>query len=488
MKKSSILIHTIFAICLCQVITAHAQTAADALRYTQVFTGSTARSTALGGAMGAVGADFSCASINPAGLGLYRKSELVFTPSIQSTNNESKFFGNSVTDFKSSLNLNNWGVTLSSKEGKDDNFEEWKYVNLSVGLNRYSLFSTNTTIAGDNIQSSISRDYIDRANGSTSDNLDPFISGLAYQAYFLNPYPQDSTAYYSESYDAYKKRQTKVINRSGSMGETTISLAGNYANRWYLGASLGFARIVYYENSNFSERDAYQQLGNFKEFVCKEKLSTKGSGINLKLGVLYRPADWIRLGTSLHTSTTYGLTDFYSVDMTTTFDTTQTKTASADNADGYSYKLRTPMRVVNSIAFVFGKRGFLSFDHEWLNYRRAMFSPSAELGAANTAIGSTYTQAHNIKAGAEVNLNPIAIRVGYTMLGNAFQKGFNTNTTCRSYTAGFGFRSANFFADVALVITQYGADYYYLYNSNYVPAAKITSQRTSLVTGIGFKW
>lgn len=469
-------------------VSVRAQTAADALRYTQVFTGSTARSSSLGGAMGAVGADFSCSSINPAGLALYRKSELVFTPSVQNTNIDTKFFGSINSDYKSSLNLSNWGVTLTSKRGKDDNFDEWKYVNLSVGMNRYSILSTNTSISGDNLISSISRDYIDRANGNSSNSLDPFISGLAYQAYFLNPYPQDSTAYYAESYDAYNKRQTKTIYRNGSIGESNIALAGNYANRWYFGASIGFARIVYSENSTFSETDTYHQLANFREFVSKEKLSTKGSGINLKVGVLYRPADWIRLGTALHTSTTYGLTDYYSITMTTAFDTTETKTASADNAGGYTYKLRTPMRVVNSLAIIFGKRGFLSVDHEWLNYRNARFTPSSDLGSANSFINSSYIPAHNFKVGTEVNLNPIAIRLGYNLLGNAFQKGFNSNTTCHSYTLGFGFRSDNFFLDAALVLTQYGTDYYYLYNSNYVPAAKINSQRTSVVTGIGFKW
>jgi hypothetical protein len=74
------------------------------------------------------------------------------------------------------------------------------------------------------------------------------------------------------------------------------------------------------------------------------------------------------------------------------------------------------------------------------------------------------------------------------MLGNAFKSGFNTNTSSKSYTFGLGYREANFFLDAALVYTQIGTDAYYMYNSNYVPSAKISSQRTTFVIGVGMKW
>ena len=43
--------------------------------------GGTARSRALGGAVTAMGGDLSAAYVNPAGLGLYRTSEVLFSPS-----------------------------------------------------------------------------------------------------------------------------------------------------------------------------------------------------------------------------------------------------------------------------------------------------------------------------------------------------------------------------------------------------------------------
>ena len=56
--------------------TTNAQNELDALRYSNTGTGGTARSYAMANAFGALGADLSAFHINPAGLGLYRKSEV----------------------------------------------------------------------------------------------------------------------------------------------------------------------------------------------------------------------------------------------------------------------------------------------------------------------------------------------------------------------------------------------------------------------------
>src|SRR5690606_9243644 len=60
----------------------HAQTASDALRYSLLEPGGTARTIGVGGAIGAMGADFATVGTNPAGLGAYRRSEMVFTPGL----------------------------------------------------------------------------------------------------------------------------------------------------------------------------------------------------------------------------------------------------------------------------------------------------------------------------------------------------------------------------------------------------------------------
>jgi hypothetical protein len=83
------------------------------------------------------------------------KSELVFSPSIQTTTKSTSFFGNNSIDSKSTLNLQNWGMVFSSKLGKDDDLPEWKYINFGFGMNKYSILSSRTYIAGTNELSSI---------------------------------------------------------------------------------------------------------------------------------------------------------------------------------------------------------------------------------------------------------------------------------------------------------------------------------------------
>ena len=57
-----------------------AQNEVDAARYSSFTSGGTARSLGMAGAFSAVGADLSSTWLNPAGLALYRRSEIAFTP------------------------------------------------------------------------------------------------------------------------------------------------------------------------------------------------------------------------------------------------------------------------------------------------------------------------------------------------------------------------------------------------------------------------
>jgi hypothetical protein len=67
MKKISIIILAVLAI----GSSVFAQTVDDALRYSQIFYGGTARFMSMGGAFTALGGDMSSLSQNPGGLGVY---------------------------------------------------------------------------------------------------------------------------------------------------------------------------------------------------------------------------------------------------------------------------------------------------------------------------------------------------------------------------------------------------------------------------------
>src|SRR5688572_544574 len=77
----------------------------DALRYSYYNTIGTARYSALGGAMGAVGSDFGALMSNPASIGFYRRNEINVTPNFYFDNTGSTFQGSKFTDNKLNFNF-----------------------------------------------------------------------------------------------------------------------------------------------------------------------------------------------------------------------------------------------------------------------------------------------------------------------------------------------------------------------------------------------
>ena len=70
----------------------------QALIFSQQNFGSTARSKAMGNAFGAIGGDFSSLSINPAGIGIYIRSEVTGTLNVMGLNSTEATYQGQITD------------------------------------------------------------------------------------------------------------------------------------------------------------------------------------------------------------------------------------------------------------------------------------------------------------------------------------------------------------------------------------------------------
>ena len=103
MKKVFILIGVLVMV----TVTLNAQNEIDALRYSYNIPGGTARSMAMGGSFGALGADASSIIFNPAGMGVFRTSDFTFSPSFVLTNTEADFLGSRADDYDFNFNINN---------------------------------------------------------------------------------------------------------------------------------------------------------------------------------------------------------------------------------------------------------------------------------------------------------------------------------------------------------------------------------------------
>ncbi|NVN94828.1 MAG: outer membrane protein transport protein [Bacteroidetes bacterium] len=483
MKK--IVITIVFAIA--SISTIFAQNEIDALRYSQIYYGGTARSTAMGGAFGALGADFSSLSQNPAGIGLYKISEFTFSPSFYIGKTESKFMDSPVRDdYKYNINLGNIGFVYTFfKRGNYVEEPGFKSAQFGFGINRLNNFNNRMVMEGFNSSSSMLNQYVNYANGYNSNNLNSFDTRLAYDTYLINPKSSDSLHYTSVVNGDVTQRKT--VSSSGSMNEVVMSLGGNYSDKLYIGATLGFPFIRYYEQSTYKEMDTVSN-NNFNSFTVSDDLKTTGAGINFKFGLIYRPIDMIRLGLAFHSPTYYySMQDEYSRRIESDLATGK---FSANSPKGsFEYELTTPLRVIGSLAFVIGEYGLLSADYEFIDYSEPRLrAENTDFYDQNDAIQTKYTTTSNIRIGTEWRLNPLAFRAGYAIYGSPFKSGINDGKRT-TLSFGLGFREKQFFIDFAYAYTKQSEDYYF-YDPSVVALSPVKNdlKGSNIMMTIGFKY
>lgn len=224
---------------LCGAQTASGQNEEDALRYSNLLPGGTARSWALGGAMGAVGADPGSATTNPAGFGLYNTSEFSLTPQFEVNKAKADHYGTSTTADDNRFSFNNISLVLSypNNEGGD-----WRGNVFGISFDRQASYHWEERAVGNNVPSTILQKFVNEANGTAPGNLADafaFSSNLAYETYGINPLDSTSSSYLSAIPFGTGVDQDHRISSAGRLNTTSFFYAANYLDKLYIGASLG---------------------------------------------------------------------------------------------------------------------------------------------------------------------------------------------------------------------------------------------------------
>jgi hypothetical protein len=210
--------------------------------------------------------------------------------------------------------------------------------------------------------------------------------------------------------------------------------------------------------------------------------------VNLKIGAIVKPTDWLRIGAAVHTPTAlYDMKDNYS------------NTMSSDLEDGYTYEdespsgsfnysLSTPFRAIGSLGFIINKMGLLNAEYEFVDYSTAQLSSSPNAFAdVNKTIRSKYTSTGNLRVGGEFRLDPLSFRAGYALYGSPFKSGENTGAARTSYTAGLGIRDNNYFIDFAYVLTTYNEESF-LYDPEIVNPVNNSFRTSSFMLTLGLRF
>lgn len=497
MKRISL----IFFLVLSIVSISSAQNADDALRYSRLFYSGTARFMSMGGAFTALGGDISSLSQNPAGLGVFRASELTITPQLGHIKSLSSFNNGSTEDFLYNFNLGQAGLVanLIKKE------TESGLISLNVGysFNRTSNLNQSILINGISTNTSLADYWVEKSNGHFSFELptqavDAYDASLGWRTYVIDSLSGSSTQYgtvYSNYGDnppsIYGQTMKRVITNSGFMGEHAFSIGGNYSNKLFFGATIGINTLMYESKYEHSESTDIALPSQFTNFNYTLYYKDNGTGFNLKIGAIYKPIEILRIGFAFHSPTIYHLNRYLYDNISSHFIDGGNYTASND-ALRFSYGLTTPFRILTGAALQVKKIALLSLDYEFVDYSSAKFFETGDgfdYSSKNQAIRDEIGATNNIRLGAEVRLSNIYLRGGYGYYGKAWKTGDNQNQNFNSVSGGIGFREKNIFADFGFS-TMMNKDNYILYTSTNTgsPMANLNMTRNTFAVTFGYKF
>lgn len=490
---------------------AAAQDEFDALRYSANTVLGTARNIGLSGAAGSMGGDFSCLSVNPAGIGVYKSNEFMISSSLSTSSNQSDYLTGSSSAMKTSFHIPNFGlvVTNNLQENSYKN-QRWKSVSFGVGMNRLSSFKNEYVYSGTNYQNSLTERFADSYNelGGLNSQTLAIVNYSAYAAYqtYLVDRGLGADSNMAVSYVPYKTgiNQTKRVNERGALSEYVISVGGNYEDKLLVGATLGIPVLRYNRTLQFNEEDATNDLtNNFRYMHYTENLKTEGTGINLKLGAIYKFSRHFRMGLAIHTPTHYELTDISSISMESHTDSlllynnpgaSPISQYAQDSALTFNYTLTTPFKALGSACLLFGKYGLLTADLEYVHYPGMKYNfgidYSSLTSAINQVIDNTYMDAVNVRIGGEARLDKVSLRAGFHYQGSPYQDSrFGGAATGGSL--GIGYREQYWFIDAGFDYTyrESGEYPYQLKRSNaYVQMANIANTGIRSVVTLGVKF
>ena len=444
-------------------ITAQEVEVESAIRNSQNIYEGSARFMSMGGAFTALGADLSSISLNPAGVGVYTGFQLEFTPSFQYQQTDTRTLSNKDDEFGYNLNLNNLGLvgayTLNSPG--------WKNLNFGLGYNTMNNYTQRIRTENFNMVNSKMHEFVDNANQGNYRNA---YEDLAWQTYLLNydstfaeywSYVSDEMNYSdtSSSKQEIGVDQQKNLNNNGSLGEYFLSVGANYENKLYLGMSIGIQKVNYSYKDTYSEAERNDEVPDFNSMNFIQYEDHSGTGYNFKLGAIYRPTDFIRLGAAFHSPTYFNnLSYTWYNTVRARYDNGDDLQASSQQSD-FSYKLITPSKILGGVAFRIKEIGLISADYERVNYGRAKLQEKESdipFDYENDSISSTFGAANNLRIGGELRLSNFYARLGYAFYQSPYKDEYNNYQSDRQqYSGGLGFRGNSFFIDAAYVTSSY---------------------------------
>lgn len=471
----------------------YAQGEMDAYKLSRNGLTGTARSVAMGGAFGALGGDVSGIKINPAGIGVYTKTEIVTTLNFQNAKTSAEMNLGKLDESKFKFSFDNLAFVSSLQTYND----VAPYLNFGFSFNRLKNFNRKFTSDGENMRNSLT-DYM--AAYSTSQGFTPYDLSLkdnddawggfntwlpvfGYNAFLINEDPVGSNKYSSLAKPEYANL---FWQEKGYIDSYDFNFGTTFADKLSVGLTVSVTDIDYHIYSSYIEE--YGVVGGYNNYYeLQNWTKTEGGGYQVSAGLIYKPIDELRIGVSYHSPTWYNMTDYYEArldhDITDIVSNSEYKSGWIGSPNGvYDYKMYTPDKWTFSLAGVIGQTAIISADYELTNYKN-MKLKHRDSGLLdwnpNPIIKDDFKTASTLRVGAEVRFTPqFSGRVGYVWMQSPLNKNFKRNMfevetvgsiphyilegDTNYFTYGLGYRfTKNFYSDIAFVMSTQKADLYY---------------------------
>ncbi len=492
-----------------------------AIRFNQSDYEGTARSQAMGSAFGALGADLTSQSINPAGLGTYRATEIAIGFGVNINKNLSNYYGYKDEDTKGTVPFNVIGLTLNidRSEGKTSGAMAHTF---SISYSRLADYNRTASYEDKNAYNSLLDYFCFDYDGARQDKYD-FEAGLAKDAGWLwGPYKDenDTITFATNSWEMpYGKDMLDMAAREdfdelgsyglidhrqnvkerGYKGETSFGYGLNISNMVYFGASMGIQSLSFRQKVHHRE-DYYGVPYNnaYDSFTYTSELKQDGSGVNFNAGIIVKPVNALRVGFAVHSPTFLSINERFKSDI----DGAETNDIYYSRESNYEYRYHTPFKFVFSMAGV-TPWGLISFDYERENGNKSKYKATIDgddddyYDDLTDYLKDYMKVVHRLRVGVEARVtNNLYVRGGYNAQTNPQEHGVQvTKYLHDAISGGLGFRKSNFFMDLAYICRRTNVDRWvlpdhdlYVYDpmGNQPAASKSKSHNGTLTLGFRF--
>lgn len=418
----------------CLLPIAHSQ---DVQRFAERQIIGTARYVGMGGAMTAIGGDPSAVQDNPAGLGLYRRGEIMLTVDgtiDQTCQNDSR-------DIYQRARFALPQVSAVWAWGNPSKQRGMVYNNFMFSIQRLANYNRDVLVEG--VGMGMVETICEKTNGLAEEFLIDmpwndeevgWLSILGYEGYLIDPVVDNQ---WIPAVDF--SSGTLSVSETGSADQYTLSWAGNISNQWYVGLSLNIPTITY------TKRTSLLETSRNNSAELKSMYYASGIGVSGAVGLIYRPIQSLRIGASLQTPTVMQLSlqtegDMYSTIAGQKYDVL-TPSSGSINTEIYA-----PLRTSFSVAGQMGNNALIAVQYDYAHSADMEDVHTLRIGAEAQAYRGLFINAGYVYESSFMN-KELAVGLDY----NSIRTDMDYRYTAYSQYAsmGVGYRSNVLVAQVA---------------------------------------